>query len=117
MESLLCLQCAHYRYAYSCDAFPAGIPEAILSGLIEHTSPYPGDAGIIFKLRVTETEIRADSDAPSALRAAQEQLRYWQAECEAAHRFKDANRIVQCERFIKQCEIVISVLDHHHYAE
>jgi len=34
---------------FVCEAFPKGIPEAILSGENSHNRPYPGDGGIQFK--------------------------------------------------------------------
>ena len=45
-----------------------------------------------------------------ALEAAKEQLAYWQKECESAKRAGDSTRIVQCERFIQQCERMVSIL-------
>jgi hypothetical protein len=46
-----------------------------------------------------------------ALQATKDQLEYWRLECEAAHRTGDTERIARCERFIQQCELVISVLE------
>jgi hypothetical protein len=46
-----------------------------------------------------------------ALEAAREQLRYWQAECDAARRAENMERIALCERSIRQCEVVISALE------
>jgi hypothetical protein len=46
----------------------------------------------------------------AALKAAHEQLAYWQRECEAARRSGDSQRIAQCERYITQCEVVIGAL-------
>lgn len=36
----------------TCAAFPAGIPDRILAGIIDHTKPVPGDNGIFFKKRI-----------------------------------------------------------------
>jgi hypothetical protein len=46
-----------------------------------------------------------------ALEAAKEQLKYWQGEYEAARLAADFQRLAQCKRFIKQCELVVSALD------
>ena len=32
-----------------CEAYPAGIPEAIFTGMHDHAYPYPDDKGIRFK--------------------------------------------------------------------
>jgi hypothetical protein len=32
-----------------CLAFPDGIPEEILDGLVDHKKPYPGDNGITYE--------------------------------------------------------------------
>jgi hypothetical protein len=44
------------------------------------------------------------------LQSAIELLAYWKKECEAAERAKDAVRIARCQKFIAQCELVISAL-------
>lgn len=42
-----CGLCVHkHRHFASCEAFPEGIPEAILDGRVGHTKPYPGDHGL-----------------------------------------------------------------------
>jgi hypothetical protein len=46
-----CGYCKHLRKrisAYTCKAFPDGIPEDISSGKVRHIEPYPGDKGIRF---------------------------------------------------------------------
>jgi len=45
-----CLYCQHSRLPGSkaCDAFPDGIPDAILLGERTHRKPFPGDHGILF---------------------------------------------------------------------
>ena len=50
MQSNQCIRCEHYRMGHTCDAFPDGIPEAILSGEHDHREPYPGDGGVRFEL-------------------------------------------------------------------
>ena len=49
MQSEQCLRCAHYTGQAECEAFPDGIPVAIIQGEIDHTKPYPGDNGIQFE--------------------------------------------------------------------
>lgn len=46
----------------------------------------------------------------AALTTVESQLAYWQQERELAHRNDDADRIVRCEKFIAQCELVIAAL-------
>lgn len=50
---LLCRVCSRRifekdRAIRRCDVFLDGIPAEILSGVMEHLQPYPGDNGIIF---------------------------------------------------------------------
>jgi hypothetical protein len=45
-----------------------------------------------------------------AKKAAEAQLAYWRQECEAARRADDLDRIAQCEKYIAQCERVVSAL-------
>ncbi len=50
----ICHLCVHRResgQSNTCDAFPDGIPDRILAGIVEHTRPVPGDNGIFFKKR------------------------------------------------------------------
>lgn len=48
-----CRFCAHKRdtYPWTCEAFPGGLPEAVLSGANEHLRAIPGDKGFRFELR------------------------------------------------------------------
>ena len=45
-----CAICKHkYSNGISCDAYPKGIPQDIISGEVKHREPYPGDNGIRFE--------------------------------------------------------------------
>ena len=48
-----CLRCKHYNQndldANTCAAYPDGIPVEIMSAMIAHRQPYPGDNGIQFE--------------------------------------------------------------------
>lgn len=44
-----CMRCKHLRPRQTCDAFPGGIPDAILAGRDDHRKPSPGDHGIRFE--------------------------------------------------------------------
>ena len=46
MQSTQCLTCKHSIGLLRCDAFPDGIPTAIITGEYDHTQPYKGDKGI-----------------------------------------------------------------------
>ncbi len=50
----LCLNCRHYQEdeeggTPTCEAFPGGIPDAILRDGFDHRQPYPHDGGIMFE--------------------------------------------------------------------
>lgn len=45
----LCFICRHYLTGYTCEAFPAGIPDSIIYSEIDHRRPAPGDRGIRFE--------------------------------------------------------------------
>lgn len=51
-----CASCKHLhlgsrKVKTSCDAFPEGVPSAILLGEHDHTGSYPGDNGISYEKR------------------------------------------------------------------
>lgn len=47
-----CSRCVnHIPFTLTCLAFARKIPEAILSGQLDHTEPFPGDNGIQFEER------------------------------------------------------------------
>jgi hypothetical protein len=43
-----CWNCRHRLEWTTCRAFPAGIPDAVYAGLVEHLDPYPGQVGDYF---------------------------------------------------------------------
>lgn len=49
MISVQCAICKHSRGDNTCEAFPKGIPEVILTGVHDHSEPYDGDHGIRFE--------------------------------------------------------------------
>jgi hypothetical protein len=48
----ICLECTRFHDAnedaLTCDAFPAGIPDAIIMSRADHRQPFPGDQGLRF---------------------------------------------------------------------
>jgi hypothetical protein len=48
--SVLCATCARLRDGLSCEAFPEGISDSILSGRVDHRLPWPGDHGLRYIL-------------------------------------------------------------------
>ena len=46
MQGYQCAVCKHYRTFQMCEAFPGGIPAAIITGRVDHTKPVEGDRGI-----------------------------------------------------------------------
>jgi hypothetical protein len=45
MRGMQCSRCLRYRGSLECDAFPRGIPEDILTGMVDHGKAYAGDGG------------------------------------------------------------------------
>lgn len=55
----ICMYCRHLRdddRLLACDAFPDGIPRAIVSSEHDHHYTYPGDHGIVFEPKFQESE-------------------------------------------------------------
>lgn len=53
-----CMNCVHLsdnEDAFTCKAFPAGIPWKIISGEHDHRLPYPGDKGIRYTPKAAKT--------------------------------------------------------------
>ena len=48
-----CFDCKHFwpGQGMKCEAFPQGIPDAILFSKTNHREPYPGDHGIQFEAK------------------------------------------------------------------
>jgi hypothetical protein len=48
-----CIDCRHkHRTGPTCEAFPDGIPQAILTNDHDHREPYQGDGGVLFEEEV-----------------------------------------------------------------
>lgn len=54
MQPIQCASCKHYNKDLKCDAFPSGIPDEILTGVVDHNNPYPGDHNIRFELQESQ---------------------------------------------------------------
>ena len=55
----LCATCALLQLPqYTCEAFPKGIPDAILNNEHDHRQPYEGDGGITYRpLRAGDPQV------------------------------------------------------------
>ena len=49
-QSDQCETCQHFLGSFFCSAFPNKIPAEIVTGLVDHRKPYPGDNGIQWEL-------------------------------------------------------------------
>lgn len=57
-----CRACARYRSPGICEAFPGGIPAAVLSYGADHRQPVTGDGGIRFEQLDTDEARQAYAD-------------------------------------------------------
>ncbi|MDQ0191572.1 hypothetical protein J2S03_003443 [Alicyclobacillus cycloheptanicus] len=60
-----CLGCTHWHgskgnWVWTCDAYPAGIPEEIRYWEVDHRKPYKGDNGVLYEPRDQPHKKRAD---------------------------------------------------------
>lgn len=49
MINLRCCHCKHMRFGLKCVAFPDRIPSEILEAEHDHSTPFPGDGGIMYE--------------------------------------------------------------------
>lgn len=56
MQSVQCVTCARYLGGGECEAYPFGIPGEIITGVVDHRRPYPGDGG--------RRWVRLEADSP-----------------------------------------------------
>lgn len=64
-----CMSCRHWHSLASvrtCDAFPDGIPAAIILNEVIHDSEYPGDHGIIYHPANDQTQDAGDTGSEPA---------------------------------------------------
>lgn len=45
----ICFGCRFYSQDLKCNAFPHGIPMAVITGKVDHRTPIKGDRGITFE--------------------------------------------------------------------
>lgn len=65
----LCRSCVHlHKDRATCDAFPAGVPDSIITFGADHTVPFPGDKGILFELRKNDPDAQFNLSAWKAAR-------------------------------------------------
>ena len=67
----LCVSCARYRGDETCEAFPDGVPGAILWGGADHRNPWPGDNGKTYQVQEGLEDLL---DGYEQVRAVQEEL-------------------------------------------
>lgn len=65
-----CYACRHLRGGdldapETCDAFPAGIPDEVYDGVLDHRQPVDGDRGVRWAPRTPETTFPEFTIAPA----------------------------------------------------
>ena len=50
-----------YRGQWTCDAFPDGIPDEIITNRTDHRQPYQGDGGMRFVPKNRDSNTKADA--------------------------------------------------------
>lgn len=62
MQNKQCNMCVHHWGGGLCEAFPEGIPQAIVIGKHDHSKPFEGDHNIQYELDPIFNEL-VDDDA------------------------------------------------------
>lgn len=55
------LMCIRYRMNLKCTAFPDRMPEEIFMGFHDHSKPYPGDNGVLYRSLLAGDDANVES--------------------------------------------------------